>query len=45
MEEEIHILEATLLECPRGPQRDRRDASDKESLCELAQIHGCLWEV
>ena len=22
MEEEIHILGATLLECPRGPQRD-----------------------
>jgi len=40
VKEEIHILRATLLECLRGPQHDRHDASDKESLCELARIHG-----
>ena len=44
MEEEVHILGATLLVSPRGPQTDRRDAPDEESLCELARLHGCVWE-
>ena len=38
--EEVHILGATLLASPRGPQRDRRDAPDKESLCEPTRLHG-----
>jgi hypothetical protein len=45
VEEEVHSLGATLLASPRGPQRDRRDAPDEESLCELARFHGCVWEV
>ena len=40
MEEEVHILGATLLASPRGPQRDRRDAPDEESLCELLGFMG-----
>jgi hypothetical protein len=44
VEEEVNILEATLLERPRGLQLDRRDAPDKESLCQPPRIHGCVWE-
>ena len=44
VEEEVHILGATLLASHRGPQRDRRDAPDEESLCEHARLHGCIWE-
>jgi hypothetical protein len=38
------FLGATLLASPRGPQRDRRDAHDEESLCEPARLHGCIWK-
>ena len=38
----VHLLGATLLASPRGPQRNRRDAPDKESLCEPVMIHGCV---
>jgi len=31
-----------LLANPRGPQRDRRDAPNKESLCEPVRLHGCV---
>ena len=34
MEEEIYILGPTLLESPRGPLCNRRDARDEESLRE-----------
>ena len=44
VEEEVHILGATPLTSPRGPQRDRRDAPDEESLCEPARLHGCVWK-
>jgi len=44
VEEEVHILGAILLACPRGPPRDRCDAPDKKSLCESSQIQGCLWK-
>jgi hypothetical protein len=44
VEEEIYILEATLLEIPKGPLYNRRDAPDKESLCELARLHGRVWK-
>ena len=44
VEEEVHLLRATLLASPRGPQRNRRDAPDKESLCESVRIHGCVRE-
>ena len=43
MEEEVHILGATLLASPRGP-RDRRDEPNEESLCEPTRLHGCVWE-
>jgi hypothetical protein len=42
--EEVYILGATLLASPSGPQRDRRDAPDEESLCEPARLYGCVWE-
>ena len=42
--EEVHIFGATLLASPIGPQRDRHDAPDEESLCEPARLHGCVWE-
>ena len=42
MEEEVHLLGATLLTSSKGPQRNRRDAPDKESLCEPIRIHGCV---
>jgi hypothetical protein len=45
VKEEVHILGATLLACPRGPQRDRRDAPNEESLCEPTRLHGHVWEV
>ena len=38
------FLGATLLASPRGPQRDRCDAPDEESLCEPARLHGRVWE-
>ena len=44
MEEEVHILGATLLASPRGPQHNRHDAPDEESLCEPARLHVCVWE-
>jgi hypothetical protein len=45
VKEEVHILRAILLASPRGPQHDRRDAPDEESLCERAMLHGCVWKV
>ncbi len=44
MEEEINILGATVLESPRGPLCNRRDAPDEESLREPARLHGRVWE-
>ncbi len=40
MEEEIYILGPTLLEIPRGPLFDRRDACDEETLREPARLLG-----
>jgi hypothetical protein len=45
VEEDVHILGATLLKSPRGPQHNRRDAPNEESLCEPSWPHGCVWEV
>jgi hypothetical protein len=42
VEEEVHILGATVLASSRGPQRDRRDAPNEESLCESARLNGCV---
>ena len=44
MEEEIYILGATLLESPRGPLCNQRDARDEDSLCEPARLLGRVWE-
>jgi hypothetical protein len=44
MEEEIYILEATLLEIPTGPLCNRCDAHDEESLHEPARLLGLVWE-
>ena len=44
MEEEIYILGPTLLERPRGPLLNRRDARDEEPLRELARLLGHVWE-
>ena len=33
-----------LLERPRGPLRNRRDARDEESLCDPAWLIGPVWE-
>ena len=44
MEEEISILGPTLLERPRGPLFDRRDARDEEPLREPARLLGHVWE-
>ena len=44
MEEEVHILGATLLTSPRGPQLDQHDAPDEEFLCEPARLHWCVWK-
>ena len=38
------FLGATLFEIPRGPQCNRRDACDEESLCEPARLLGHVWE-
>lgn len=40
MEEEIYILGPAQLERPRGPLRNRRDARDEESLCDLLGFLG-----
>ena len=40
MEEEIYILGPAILERPRGPLRNRRDARDEESLCDLLVFLG-----
>ena len=44
MEEEIYILGPTLLERPRGPLLNRRDARDEEPLREPARLLGRVWE-
>src|SRR3989337_3618504 len=44
VEEEIYILGPTLLERPRGPLCNRRDARDEESLRDPAWLLGCVWE-
>ena len=44
MEEEIYILGPTLLEGPRGPLFNRRDACDEEPLHEPARLLGHVWE-
>src|SRR3954462_4834405 len=44
VEEEIYILGPTLLERPRGPLFDRRDARDEEPLREPARLLGRVWE-
>ena len=38
MEEEIYILGPTLMERPRGPLLNRRDAHDEEPLREPARL-------
>ena len=38
------ILGPTLLERPRGPLFNQRDARDEESLREPARLLGCVWE-
>ena len=40
MEEEVHILGATLLASPRGPQLDRRDAPTKNHCVNLLGFMG-----
>src|SRR4051812_32107218 len=40
----VNILGPTLLERPRGPLCNRRDARDEESLREPARHRGCVWE-
>ena len=42
--EEIYILGPTLLERPRGPLFNRRDARDEEPLREPARLLGSVWE-
>jgi hypothetical protein len=42
VEEEIYILEATLLEIPKGPLYNRRDAPEEKSLPESARILGLV---
>lgn len=44
MEEEIYILGPTLLERPRGPLFNRRDARDEEPLREPTRLLGRVWE-
>ena len=44
MEEVLYILGATLLESPRGPVFNRRDARDEESLREPARLPGRVWK-
>ena len=44
MEEEIYILGATLLESPRGPVFNRRDARDEEYLRKPARLPRRVWE-
>ena len=44
VEEEIYILGPTLLERPRGPLFNRRDARDEEPLREPARLLGRVWE-
>src|SRR3990170_7760805 len=44
VEEEIYILGPTLLERPRGPLCNQRDACDEESLREPARLLGRVWE-
>ena len=44
MKEEIYILGPALLERPRGPLRNRRDARDEESLRDPAWLLGRVWE-
>ena len=40
----IYILGPTLLERPRGPLFNRRDARDEEPLREPARLLGRVWE-
>ena len=42
--EEIYILGSTLLERPRGPLFNRRDARDEEPLHEPARLLGPVWK-
>src|SRR3990170_2403763 len=44
VEEEIYILGPTLLERPRGPLCNRRDAHDEESLCDPTWLLRHVWE-
>ena len=44
VKEEIYILGPTLLERPRGPLLNRRDARDEEPLREPARLLGRVWE-
>jgi hypothetical protein len=44
VEKEIYILGATLLEIPRGPLCNQRDARDEESLHEPTRLLGLVWE-
>ena len=44
VEEEIYILGPAILERPRGPLRNRRDARDDEPLREPARLLGHVWE-
>ena len=44
VEEEIYILGPTLLERPRGPFLNRRDARDEEPLREPARLLGRVWK-
>ena len=43
-EEEVHTMGAPILGCPGGPQRNRCDALDKESLREPARIPRYVWQ-
>ena len=45
MEEEVHAIGAPILESPGGPQRNRCDALDEESLREHARIPWYIWAV
>ena len=45
MEVEVHTMGAPILGCPGGPQRNRCDALDEESLCEPARITWYVWAV
>src|SRR3989337_2063949 len=44
VEEGIYIVGPTLLERPRGPLCNRRDAHDEECLCEPARLLGRVRE-